>query len=485
MWNNLTWLGLFILILEWTLRIGFLLYIPRKRKPSSAIAWLLVIFLVPEIGVLLFLVIGSPKLSRRRRHLQAQMTEAIASVTDGYGDETGDLTERESERYLPLINLCHNLTKLPAVTGNRVEILPEYNLAIADLVAELHGATDFIHLEYFAIALDDITAPLFDAMEAAVKRGVRVRLLFDALGSRGYPNKKEMGQRLTDIGVEWHKMLPIRFSPKHYNRPDLRNHRKIAVIDDRVAYIGSQNLIDRTYHRKDAIYYDELVSKLTGPIVREASVVFAGDWYAETGQHLNGTTDPELRPLPLPTGDSLVQLLPSGPSYPTHNNARLFAELIQTAKTKIVITNPYFVPNEPILDAITSAAYRGVDVTIINSEAMDQWMVGHAQRSFYKELMEAGVKIHLFKKPVLLHSKHITVDDDIAVIGSSNMDIRSFELDLECIVIAYDKSVVASLQKVQRDNLKNTTRVELAKWNKRSKRNELLDSLARLTSSLQ
>ncbi|MCA9344982.1 cardiolipin synthase A, partial [Candidatus Saccharibacteria bacterium] len=152
---------------------------------------------------------------------------------------------------------------------------------------------------------------------------------------------------------------------------------------------------------------------------------------------------------------------------------------------KIVITNPYFVPDEPILDAITSAAIRGVDVTIINSESMDQWMVGHAERSYYSELMSAGIKIYLHKSPVLLHSKHITIDDDIAVIGSSNMDIRSFELNLECIVVAYSKSVVKDLQKVQKLDLSKSKKVNPKTWEQRTTMAKFLDSVARLTAALQ
>jgi cardiolipin synthase len=485
MLNDITWSVIILFLLEWALRIAFLLYIPRKRKPSSAIAWLLVIFLIPGIGIVLFLVIGSPKLSKRRRHLQDQIDATIAGITADYENETADLSPAQKERYLPIINLADSLTKLPAVAGNSIAILPEYNEAIDDLVAAINKAKEFVHMEYFALVLDDITTPLFEAFEAAVKRGVKVRLMFDALGSRGYPRKKEMEQRLTDIGVDWRKMLPIRFNLTYYNRPDLRNHRKITIIDDHTAYIGSQNLVDRTYHRKDDIHYDELVAKMTGPVVRECSGVFASDWFTEAGEHLPTYTDPKLRPLPAKTGKSLVQIVPSGPNYATENNARLFTSLIHHARTKLVITNPYFVPNESILEAITSATRRGVDVTIINSEAMDQWMVGHAQRSFYKELLEAGVKIHLNPAPTLLHSKHMTIDDDITVVGSSNMDIRSFELDLECIMIAYDPAVVTALGKVQSYNLKQAKALDLKTWTERHARDELLDSIARLTSSLQ
>lgn len=472
-------------LVDWAIRIGFLLYIPRKRKPSSAIAWLLVIFLLPGLGILLFIAIGSPKLSKKRRKQQILVDDMISKATANYNNEMNHLSKDERLRIQSLVDLNRSLGRLPARAGNSFKILPDYDKAIDDLVSEVKKAREFVHIEYFILALDETTQPLFDAMEAAVERGVKVRLLFDGMGFRAYPRRKEMKKLLTKIGVEWHLMLPPTFNLKNYNRIDLRNHRKILVVDDRVAYIGSQNLIDRTYHRKDDIYYDELVAKMTGPIVRQCAAIFAGDWFFETGKKLSNTTDPKTRKMPAKTGKVLAQLVPSGPGYESSNNAKLFAALIHKAEKSIFITNPYFVPEDAILDAITSAARRGVDVTIINSEAMDQWMVGHAQRSYYEELMNSGIKIHLYKYPVLLHSKHMTIDDDIAVIGSSNMDIRSFELDLECIVITYDKGVVKDLQKVQKYNLSKAKKLNLATWKKRSFWDNFKDSVARLTAALQ
>lgn len=483
-WNN-EWAVVLAFTIDWLIRVGFLFYIPRKRKPSSAIAWLLLIFLLPGLGVVLFLIIGSPKLSRRRRNKQKQVDEIIEQATKGTSDDLDSLDQEQRTRVESIVQLNRSLSKLPAKAGNNFKVLPEYNKAIDDIVAEINKATEFVHLEYFILALDDTTQPLFDAFAAAVKRGVQVRVMFDGMGYRRYPRRKEMNKLLTSIGVQWRIMLPVKFYPKHYNRIDLRNHRKILVIDDRIAYIGSQNLIDRTYHRKDDIYYDELVVKMTGPIVRHCAAVFAGDWFAETDERLSKLTDPKLRALPQKTGDVLAQLVPSGPSYETLNNSKLFVALMHKAQKRIVITNPYFVPDEPLMDAITSAALRGVEVIIINSEAMDQWMVGHAERSYYHELMADGVQIYLHKAPVLLHSKHMTIDDDIAVIGSSNMDIRSFELDLECVVVAYSKSVVKDLEKVQKKDMANSKKVTIASWNKRPLKAKFLDSLARLTSALQ
>jgi len=483
--NNLTWAAVILFIIDWIIRIGFIIYIPRRRNPNSAIAWLLLLFILPGLGIILFLVIGNPRLSKNRRRMQKTANKLITQATKDMKDDLDDLPEDLRLRAKSLIDLNRTLTKFPARGGNSVKIQSEYDDSIKDLVKEVNMAKEFVHIEYFIIALDKTTMPLFDAMKAAVERGVKVRLLVDGMGYRAYPRRKEMKQLLTEIGVEWFEMLPIRLRPSQYNRPDLRNHRKIVVIDDKYAYIGSLNMIDRTYHRKDDIYYDELVAKLSGPIVRQCSAVFASDWYFETGELLQKIVNPKQRKMPEKTGDVVAQIVPSGSGFDNSNNSRLFAYLMYRAKEKVVITNPYFVPNDAMLEAVTSAALRGVDVSIINSTAMDQWMVGHAQRSFYDQLMRAGVKIYLYNHPKLLHSKHITIDDDIAVVGSSNMDIRSFELNQECIVVAYNKKVVKDLKKVQEKNIANSKMVDFNEWDRRKLFDKFLDSLARLTAALQ
>ena len=200
---------------------------------------------------------------------------------------------------------------------------------------------------------------------------------------------------------------------------------------------------------------------------------------------LSGTDGPERMPTPAATGEVLCQVLPSGPGYDDDNNLRLFVELFHAAQNRIVIANPYFVPDDAMMLAITSAAQRGVDVTLIVSAIGDQFMVYHAQRSFYEELLRAGVKIYRYQSPVLLHSKHLSIDDDIAVIGSSNMDLRSFQLDLEVTLICYDSGVVAEMQKVFADYLRHSTRLNAREWATRPAAVKFFDNLLRLTSSLQ
>lgn len=480
--SSLAIIGIIALLIDWVIRLAFILYVPRGRKPTAAMAWLLTILIIPIFGALLFLIIGSPKLSKRRRLQQQSIDALIESATYSADDVPTGLTQLQYERYAPLILQNKAFGKLPAQRGNDVTVIDNYQLMIDDTIHYIHQAKEYIYIEYFIIAYDATTQPLFDALASAVRRGVEVYVLFDTVGSRKYKGYRNMTRQLDVMGIKWRRMLPLRFSVNHYNRPDLRNHRKIVVIDNSVAYLGSFNLIDRTYQRKDGIVYEELVVRMSGPIVQQCAAVFAGDWFSETGEAPRTLLEPITSD---EQGGAIAQLLPSGPAYDHENNLKLFVALLYEAKRRVVITNPYFVPDDALLTAVVSAAKRGVEVIIINSQVKDQWMVGHAQRSYYAELLAAGVKIYLHNAPVLLHAKHVTIDDDIAVIGSSNMDIRSFQLNLECIVVVYDKQVVADLKIVQEKNLANAHIITLAGWQKRSILKELLDSIARLTASLQ
>lgn len=484
---NLLNLGIDGLIIEWVIRLLALYIVPRNRKPSSATAWLLAIFFIPEIGIVLFLIIGNPKLPKSRR--QAQQT------LDGFITQTIELFRKTRDsnklldadvpaKYKPLAILSESLSHLPAFTGNKLKVLPEYDDAILSIIADIDKAKHYVHLEYFIIVLDEITEPLFDALARAVKRGVVVRVMYDSLTARRFPGRKKMIERLKVDGVSLTPVLPVKIG-KGYVRPDLRNHRKLVVIDSNTGYTGSQNLIRRDYHRKDDIYYDELVVRVQGPAVLQLAAVFLSDYYSETGVLLDYRSLGNVPQTIASYGDSIAQVLPSGPGYEDENNLKLFTSLIHLAQERIVITNPYFVPDDALTTAITSAARRGVEVILINSEAMDQWMVGHAQRSFYEVLLRAGVKLYWYKAPILLHSKFIIVDNEVATIGSSNMDIRSFELNLEVTLISYDEAVAKSLNKIANQYLDRSKQITLADWQKRSRLTVLVDNIARLTSALQ
>ncbi len=469
-----------ILFIDLAIRIALLIYIPRNRKPTAAMAWLLAIYIIPLLGTIIFFVFGGTKLSRRRLEGQQRINIMLKSYSTQL--RKAGLKATIEEPYDIRAKLAESLTELIPTTGNDVEILHGYDGIIRKMTKAVDTAKEYVYVEFFAMTLDDTTKPFFDALERAKQRDVKVYVLYDYLGSKKYMGYKPMKKRLTAMGVEWHSMLPISLKPSKYNRPDLRNHRKILVIDNLHAYIGSMNMIDKTYHRKDDISYIELVAHLQGPSVNASAAVFASDWYDETGVILKDFMNNSVA---TKKSNVSVQIVPSGSGYPYQNNLRLFTSFIQSARTSVTITNPYLVPDESLLGALMSAALRGVKVSVLNSEAMDQWMVGHAQRSYYEEFMKAGVEIHLYKKPQLVHEKYMVIDGKVSIVGSSNFDIRSFELNQECVMVAYDVKTSKTLINHHKTLLKNSTKVSLRAWKNRSMWQNFLDSIARLTSAFQ
>jgi cardiolipin synthase len=279
-------------------------------------------------------------------------------------------------------------------------------------------------------------------------------------------------------GIEVLECLPVHLLRRKSARFDLRNHRKIVVIDGKTGYIGSQNLVNRDF--KPGIIYEELVARVAGPAVLQLQAVFLTDYFAESDVNL---FLPEYFPQQTPAGGTPVQALPSGPGYPQANSQRLIVSLLHAAQQRVVITSPYFIPDEALLDAMKIAVLRGVEVHMVVSRQADQILVCHAQRSYYDELQEAGIRIHVYREH-LMHAKHLSFDDRIAVIGSSNLDMRSFLLNEEIMLIVPDPTVVAELQAVQERYFAESDELNLEEWRNRPRLRKVLENTARMVDSV-
>ncbi|HYI50843.1 MAG TPA: cardiolipin synthase [Microbacterium sp.] len=473
-------------LVDFAIKIAALIVIPRRRKPTAAMAWLLAIFLIPYVGILLYLLIGTFKLPKKRREEQARIDEVIRENVRDEGLETMDIAwPRWFQR---VVQQNEKLTGIPASYGNQATLLDDYQGSIDAMAAEIDTAQKFVHVEFFIVAWDDTTRGFFAAMERAVARGVTVRLLADHLPSAKIPGSKETFAELDRIGVKWSWMLPVQPLKGKYQRPDLRNHRKLVVVDGRVGFMGSQNLIARTYDSpkniKRGLQWQELMARLTGPIVAGVNTVFLSDWYIETGERLTDHVPANQIAKSTSSDALLCQVVPSGPGYTTENNLRMFLSLIYGATEKAIITSPYFVPDEAMVYAITTACQRGLDVQLFVSEQADQWLVGHAQRSYYSDLLEAGVRIFMYPAPYILHAKHMSIDDDIAFIGSSNMDIRSFSLNAESSLLVRGESFVRDMRQVEQGYRDAGRELTLEEWRKEPLKATFFDGIARLTSAV-
>ncbi len=485
-WDGPTIAATVFLVAEYLIKIWAIGVVPENRRPSSSNAWLLLILLLPAVGLPLFFLLGSPFINGRRHEIQREANQLMAARTDHLPDVPAGVdvpVELES-----LIHLNRRLTALPAVTSVNRGLSSDYAESIARMTASVERAEHYVHIEIYIVAWDATTDPFFTACAAAAARGVRVKLLLDHIGSRKYPGFRQLLPRLHAAGIDAHLMLPLQPWRGRWRRPDLRNHRKLVVVDGREGHMGSLNMIDSSYlvrkNQKLGRHWHEVTVELSGEIVAALDAVFAVDWYTETHQATpERHVDIGDRPVGGPV--NLFQLVPSGPGFETEPNLRLFVNLMHLAQERLTICSPYFVPDESLLNAITTTAMRGVQVELFVSEQADQFMVDHAQSSYYRALLNAGVRIYRYPKPAVLHAKFFTVDDLVGVVGSSNMDMRSFGLNYEISLLGYGGDMVDELQRIAAEYREECIELTSEAWDERPWHQRYLDSVFRLTSALQ
>lgn len=478
------WFIALTVIVDLTIRITAIIVVPRNRRPTAAMAWLLAIYFIPIIGVFLFLLIGNPRLPRPRRRKQAAINEYISETSASL--QLGTLRPHAPDWFGALVHMNQSLGAMPISGDNGAHLISGYQESLDEMADAIRQAKEYVHVEFYILQADASTDNFFRAMEEVAARGLPVRVLLDHWANRWKPRYKETVRRLDAMGADWHVMLPVQPLRGKTQRPDLRNHRKLLVIDGDVAFLGSQNITDSTYNLpkniKRGLHWVDLMVRVDGPVVASVNAVFLSDWYSETDQVL---TSVDFTAAKIGSGDLDCQIVPSGPGFEVENNLRLFLGLLYAAKREIMIVSPYFVPDEALLLAVTAACDRGVQVELFVSEEGDQAMVYHAQRSYYEVLLRAGVRIWMYKKPYILHTKSLTIDDEVAVIGSSNMDMRSFGLNMEISMLVRGEEFVQEMRAVE-DQYRDLSReLTLEEWKQQPLRSTVLDNLARLTSALQ
>ncbi len=466
-------LGLWILIADWLIRIAALLWIPSRTRPAAARSWLLLIGFVPLLGQPAYLLLGHPWLSTQRRQRQQQASALIRE-----GQRSLAVLRWTPPTALPdiadIARLAERLGDFMPMTGNRIALLDVYDASLQQLLGDIDAATHEVHLLYYLMYDDAVGASVVDALTRAAQRGVRCRVLLDAVGAkrglRAYARPLRhagvtVQATLANGGLAWRRSA----------RLDLRNHRKIAVVDGRIAHVGSQNLAEAAFIRGRP--NREVVARIEGPVVTQLQALFASDWYIETGDVLAVTPSPAVA-----GGSAVAQLLPSGPAYPFENARDVLVALVQRARRSAVLVTPYFVPDDATLSALRIAALSGVEVQLVLSQRNNQRLTAWAQAAFYDELLAAGVRIALYR-PHFLHAKHLRIDDDIALVGSCNLDIRSFLLNAEAGLICYDRDVVTRLRAIEDAYLADADVLDAATWHRRPQWRRSIEGIARLADS--
>ena len=424
-----------------------------NREPAARLAWVLFIIVAPVVGMVLYLLLGEARLSRERRRIAARVEQALPRPP---GDPKA-IERLAKGRHEAPFALGRSINGLGPTLGNSASLAADSNDAIARMCADADAATETVHVCFY-IWLDDHNGlAVKDALIRAAKRGVKVRALADALGSRHFVRSGHW-RELHTAGVDAREALPVGnlLWTMIRGRVDLRNHRKAMIVDNRIAWIGSQNAADPEFRIKPRFApWVDIMSRWEGPAARHAQFLFASDWMGEGGEDLSGLLTGAA---PASQGQVVAQIVGTGPGLRFDAMPSLFDELIHSARRELVITTPYFVPDEVLLYAILNAARRGVRTVLILPERIDSRIVAATCRSYFGSMIEAGVELYMFR-PGLLHSKTMVVDGSVAMIGSANLDRRSFELNYENNVLFADEAFAREVRGRQEDYLRQSRRV--------------------------
>ncbi|RMH93863.1 cardiolipin synthase [Lysobacter pythonis] len=411
-WITLAWLTYLLWLGGWI--------VLQKREPAATLSWLLSLALLPYLGFVIYYLLGPQKIERYRLRRARRQVE-FSTIAD----------ESSNPEYAELQRMVHATTGFPPSSATSLEMLVDGGHKYPRLLEDIAAAEREIHLEYYIYQPDRSGEALCEALAAAARRGIKVRVLLDAVGSS--KTSRRFFQPLLEAGGELQWFHPMRYGRllKFWKRPwlNLRTHRKIVVIDGRIGYTGGINITDAQDERITPVAYRDLHLRLEGNVVRELQQVFLEDWIYAGGER--SIIAEVIRNLPPQVEGTIpVQIVSSGPDSRWEAIHRTHVGAIHAAKRRVWMTTPYFVPGEAAMMALTSAALGGIDVRLLVPKMSDNRLVTYAARSYYEDLVRAGVKVYEYG-PRLLHSKALLVDDTLTLIGTANFDHRSFRLNFE------------------------------------------------------
>ena len=437
--------------------IGFLFRVLTRphREPASRLAWIIVIIAVPLLGMLAYLMLGEVRISGRRR---SRGRDVDAQLPRPRGDESFMRLLQGSPQEAPFA-LARTINSLDPTGGNSASIAADSNVAIEAMVTDIDRAERHVHICTYIWLADNNGLKIKDACIRAAKRGIDVRILTDALGSHRLIRSSHW-HHLRESGCQARIALAVG-NPLWTlirGRVDLRNHRKLMVIDNRLAWCGSQNLADPEFRIKPHYApWVDIMTRWEGPVAQHCQFLFVSDWIAEGGEDISGLLGEASVP-PRTNGQIVAQVIGTGPTSSFDAMPACFSELIHSARSELVLTTPYFVPDEQLLFALTSAARRGVKTVMAVPKRCDSRVVGATCQSYYEDLLNAGIELYEYRRG-LLHAKTILVDRSAGLIGSANLDRRSFELNFENNILFSDRQFAAAVHDRQAQYLADSDRV--------------------------
>jgi len=429
------------------------------RTPESRMAWLIVVFALPFAGVAAYVLLGETSIGRKRAARLAKIFHALPQPGSAPGWTAPENETMPLGRYAPVFRVGQSISGYDAMGGNRARLMADSDAAIDEMVTDIDNATDHVHLLFYIWLTDTNGSKMIDAVTRAAARGVTCRVLVDALGSREMLRSQQW-RDMAAAGVKTAIALKVG-NPlvRMFNgRIDLRNHRKIVVIDNRVTYCGSQNCADPAFLPKAKFApWVDAVMRFEGPVVRQNQHLFASDWMVNVDEDLSDLLRQPMEPA---RAGFTAQVVGTGPTFRNAAMPEMFATLMYAAREELFITTPYYVPNSAMQAALCAAANRGVETTIIFPARNDDFAVGATSRSYYEDLLTAGVRIFEYRKGIL-HTKSMTVDGALTLIGSANMDRRSFDLNYENNILLLDPTLTSDMRARQETYLAESQPVSL------------------------
>ena len=447
---NLHWLVVVIFTIRILLR--------DDLSPPARLAWFIILNLVPYLGSIIYFLFGEIDIGSGMKKRHEEIFNEIREKASGFMGDAADVDRLIDPAYCQAFRYVGSINGFHPVDGNAADLMADGDATRARMVADIDAATDHVHVLYYIWLGDNMGTDIAEALIRAAGRGVTCRAMADGLGSRALI-KSALWKRMGDAGVQLAIALSFRnlIRTLRTSRIDLRNHRKITVIDGRITYCGSRNSADPEFlvKAKYAPWVD-IMLRFTGPVVAQNQLLFASDWMQATGATLDGI---ELVSEPV-TGGFPAQVMGVGPTERRGATPQFFGNLIACARTELTVSTPYFVPDATLMEALCAAAYRGVAVTLIFPKVNDSWIVAAASHSYYHKLLDAGCIIYEFTEG-LLHAKTLTIDGKISLVGSSNLDLRSFDLNYENNMLLQDEVITQAIKERQLSYIRRSEEVTL------------------------
>lgn len=451
-----------------------LVIIFENRNPVKTIAWCMVLTFMPVIGLLLYILFGMD--NRHRRLIKEDDLSRLKGITEII--QGGDISSDIPAQYKPLAGMLHKMNRAYPLSGNNVEIITDFQTMSDRLIADIEGARHHINMLFFKFEDDAAGRRIADALIRKSEEGVQVRLIYDDAGNLMVPRRFYRKLRKHGIQVRGFIRIFLPILSRDYNS---RNHRKVVVIDGRVGYMGGMNIAQRYAEGLKWGIWRDTHMRITGPAVSELQTSFLTDWKFTKGD------EPDLAPMyPYnpPCGNTLMQIVTGGPMDKWNVMMQAYMTAIASARHHAYLQSPYFIPPEPIMKTLQNAALSGVDVRVMIPYRGDKGVLPPwASRSYFKEALNAGIRIYLYSKGYM-HAKTMTIDDSLVTIGSTNIDFRGFEQDFEINAFMYDESMARQQRDIFLEDLKDAELIDPLEWDKRPLLDKAKESAARIFSQV-